>query len=232
MKKNLLIILFFVISYGSKAQMIDSLRFFLNTNYSIDARLSTKLSLIDHQLSKVSGLRVGLVFQRKLRLGAGIDWLKTDYTRGTNLLGIDPVKRDFVNEQNVVTSKYYKLMYLCLYADFVFHKTKHWQLSVPIQIGMGASWFNKDKGYTFGNPEAKYFLFLYEPGITVQYKLTKWLGGGVDVCYRFSPQNTKRSNMPLNSPSYAFKLVFLLDQLFFDLFPESEITKMYGPSYW
>jgi len=229
---------FFLISCGliccfvSKSQIVDSLQFFLNNNYSIDARLSSKLSLIDYQLTKVSGVRFGLVFQRKLRLGAGIDWLKTDYGGGFNLLGIEPVKRDFVNEQNVLTSKYYKLMYLCLYADFVFHKTKHWQLSVPIQIGMGSSWFNKDKGYTFGNPEAKYFLFLYEPGITIQYKLTKWLGGGVDVCYRFSPQNTKRSNMPLNSPSYAFKLVFLLDQLFFDLFPESEITQTYGPSYW
>lgn len=232
LKRFCIIGIFLLGSVACKSQMIDSLIFFLHNNYSIDARLSTKLSLIDHQLTKVSGLRLGVVFQRKLRIGGGIDWLKTDYSRGINWMGIDPVTRDFVNESNEKTTKYYKLMYFCFYADFVFHKTKHWQLSVPIQIGTGASWFNANSGYTFGNPEPKYFVFLYEPGITVQYKLTKWLGGGIDVCYRFSPQNSKRTNIPLNSPSYAFKLVFLLDQLYYDLFPESELTKTYGPAYW
>lgn len=232
LKIKLLIFILFSISQVTKAQLIDSLNYFLHTNYSIDARLCSKLSLIDHQLTKVSGFRAGVVFKRKLRLGGGVDWLKTDYGRGMNLLGIEPVTKNFVNEQNQVIKKYYKLIYFCFYADFVFHKTKHWQLSVPIQIGTGVSWFNENKSYSFGNPEAKRFLFLYEPGITVQYKLTKWLGGGIDVCYRFSPQNAKRSNMPLNSPSYAFKLVFLLDQLYFDLFPETEISKAYGPAYW
>lgn len=216
----------------SKSQMIDSLRFFLHNNYSIDARLSSKLSFIDNQLTKVSGLRLGMVFQRKLRVGAGVDWLKTDFSRGFNMFGIDPVTRDFSNEENEFETKYYKLMYFCLYADFVFYKTKHWQLSVPIQIGTGASWFNQNKYYNFGDPEPKYFVFLYEPGITVQYKLTKWLGGGVDICYRFALQNIEKTNVRLNSPSYAFKFVFLLDQLYYDLFPNSEISQTYGPSYW
>jgi hypothetical protein len=32
------------------------------------------------------------------------------------------------------------------YADFVFHKTKRWQLSVPIQVGTGMYWTQYDDG--------------------------------------------------------------------------------------
>lgn len=232
MRKFFWIACLLIYGLGVKSQLLDSLTYFLHNKYSIDARLESKLSLIDHQLTKVSGVRLGLAFKRKLRLGAGVDWLKTDYSRGINWLGVEPVTRDFVTGDNEVVTKYFKLMYFCLYADFVFHKTKHWQLSVPIQIGTGASWFNTDKGYTMGHHAPKNFVFLYEPGIAVQYKITKWFGGGVDFCYRFALQNSGASYMPLSSPSYAFKLIFLLDQLFFEVMPNHELSKMYGPAIW
>jgi len=232
MKKTLLLLCAFFFASALKSQLLDSLRVFMQHKYNIDARLESKLSLIDHQLSKVTGFRVGVAFKRKLRLGGGVDWLKTDYSKGINWLGHQPVTREFTNNENEVVDKYFKLMYLCFYADFVFHKTKHWQLGVPVQIGTGASWFDSRKGYYFGGEGPKYFVFLYEPGISVQYKVTKWFGGGVDFCYRFALQPKSASHVRLSSPSYAFKLVFLLDQLFFEILPESQISKDYGPAYW
>lgn len=91
-------------------------------------------------------------------------------------------------------SKYLKFMYLSYYVDFVFYKTKHWQLSVPIQAGTGLLWFQQNKAYSFGNKETKYFLFLYEPGITLQYKVFKWVGLGADVAYRFALQDRKQAS--------------------------------------
>ncbi|MDI1354621.1 MAG: hypothetical protein PSX36_06870 [bacterium] len=232
MKKFWYIACLLVYGLGVKSQLLDSLSYFMQNKYSIDARLESKVSFIDHQLTKVSGVRVGLVFKRKLKLGAGVDWLKTDYTHGLNWLGYEPVARNFVNDANEAVTEYYKLLYLCFYADFVFHKTKHWQLSVPIQTGTGASWFNSEVGYSMGHHAPKSFVFLYEPGISVQYKITKWLGGGANFCYRFALQNSTRSYVHLSSPSYAFTLIFLLDQLFYEVLPNHELSKIYGPAVW
>ena len=127
LKKLVVICGILILSFSGKSQLLDSLNYFLHTNYSIDARLSSKLSIIDHQLTKVSGFRMGVVFKRKLRLGGGVDWLKTDFSKSINILGIEPITKDFVNESNEIVKKYYKLIYLCFYADFVFHKTKHCQ---------------------------------------------------------------------------------------------------------
>lgn len=224
--KKALLIFFLLALYGpAKAQLFDdTLQDIFKRKYSIDARLESRNSFINNQLISVSGVRLGLVFQRKLRLGAGVSWLKSD------------VKSNFypVNElgQPDTITRHLKFVYACYYIDFVFYKTKRWQLSVPIQAGTGASWFQNGKEEASGKKPKKYFLLLYEPGITAQFKLFKWAGLGADVAYRFTMKNNKKVGEKLNSPTYSFKILFWVDQLFYDLFPKSEITKKFGPSYW
>ena len=80
--------------------------------------------------------------------------------------------------------------------------------------------------------KSKYFLILYEPGISTQFKIFKWFGLGVDIGYRFGYNSDHYVRTKLNSPTYAFKLSFWADQLFFELFPKSKISKKWGPAYW
>ena len=232
MKKKLGIFFLLTISVCLKAQLLDTLQDLFRHKYSIDARLESRNSFIDNQLTSVSGVRLGLAFQRKLKIGGGISWLKTE---GSGWLK-NNIRKDFYYTNAAgktdTISKYLKLAYFCLYADFVFYKTKHWQLSVPIQIGLGSLWFQTQKTYTFRKSDQKHFLFLYEPGITVQYKIFKWAGLGTDVAYRFAMQNSKLTGKRLSSPSLTFKVLFWFDQLFYELFPKSEVTKRFGPSYW
>ena len=209
---------------AAKAQFMDTLREVVKRKYSIDARLESRYSLYENSLISVTGVRIGVAFNRKLRIGGGLSWLKTDATK-------------VVNEKNeggsdVRSLNRLKFWYLCYYLDFVFYKTKRWQLSVPIQAGTGSCWYQKERGYNLGGKDSKYFLLLYEPGITAQFKIFKWFGLGSDVGYRFSLSSGKKSGINLNSPSYSFKLLFWFDQLYYDLFPKSELTKRFGPSYW
>ena len=228
------VFIFFLLlgSVFGKAQLLDTLRDFLKTKYSVDVRLESRASFIGNELTSISGVRAGLTFKRKLRIGGGLSWLKTN---GYNWLKTN-VKKDFYNVNDFgktdTISKYLKFVYLCHYIDFVFYKTKHWQLSVPIQIGTGLLWFQEKKNYSFGNKESKYLLFLYEPGITIQYKAFKWLGVGADVAYRFAVQNRKKTGEQLSSPSLTFKALFWFDYLFYELFPKHEITKRFGPAVW
>lgn len=232
MKKTAVILLLLLFSVTGRAQLLDTLRNLIQHKYSVDVRLESRNSFINHELTSITGVRLGITFRRKLRLGGGISWLKTD---GYSWLKTN-VSRDFyvadAEGGTQVVKKYLKFVYACYYLDFVFYKTRHWQLSVPIQAGTGALWFQENKDYKFRTGEKKYFLFLYEPGITLQYKVFKWLGGGADATYRFALQNRKKTEMQLSNLSFTLKALFYFDYLFYELFPKHEITKRFGPAYW
>ncbi|MDO9001240.1 MAG: hypothetical protein Q7W45_15860 [Bacteroidota bacterium] len=224
MKKVLLIILLFTTCFKVKAQFLDTLHEVFKNKSSIDARLESRNSFINNQIISISGLRLGVTFQRKLRVGGGVSWMKSSFSENFYLQ----------NENGKIDTvlKYLKLAYLSYYIDFVFYKTKRWQLSVPIQAGTGFSWWQQNKTYSLNNPEKKYFLFLYEPGVTAQFKVFRWFGLGTDVAYRFTLKNNKKIGERLNSPTYSFKILVWFDQLYYELLPKSKITKKYGPPVW
>ena len=224
MRKTLLILFLFFNCFFTRAQFLDTLHDVFKNKSSIDARLESRNSFIDNQIISISGLRLGAAFQRKLRIGGGVNWLKSDFKENFEI----------ENESGKIDTitKHLKLAYLCYYIDFVFYKTKRWQLSVPIQAGTGFSWWQVNKAYSFNSPEKKYFLFLYEPGITAQFKITRWFGLGSDVAYRFTLKNNKKIGEHLNSPTYSFKILIWFDQLFYEISPNSKITKKFGPAVW
>lgn len=214
----------FIGTVAAYAQYLDSLDEVIKGKSNIDLRLESRWSFVNNQVITVSGVRLGAAFEKKLRLGGGLSWLKTPYSR------IETVKNE--NGENILQTTYFKLAYLAAYADVVFYKTKRWQLSVPLQIGAGYTWYQKVPQYQILKMDSRQFLFLYEPGITVQYKLTRWLGIGSDVAYRFTLKNNKKISEQLSSPTYSLKILFWLDQLYFLVFPESNWTKQSGPAVW
>ncbi len=178
---------------------------------------------MNHSLTKVTGVRLGLSFRRKLRVGIGYSWLDTEVTEQKFIT-------DFYGNKRFATD-YFKFGYFCYYADFVFHKTKRWQLSVPIQVGTGMYWTQYNDGSRLVKSQ-KRLLLIYEPGISTQYKITKWLGLGFDVCLRLALRNTNYVGNRLNSFVFAPKLLIWFDQIFYMVAPKSKITKKFGPAYW
>lgn len=173
--------------------------------------------------TKVSGVRLGLSFRRKLRVGIGYSWLNTP------VYETEMIINKFGKPK--IATNFFKFGYICYYADFVFHKTKRWQLSVPIQVGTGMYWTRYDDGSKITNSKKRFLLF-YEPGITVQYKITRWCGLGLDVCARLALRNTNYVSNKLNSFVLAPKLLIWFDQIFYTTAPKSKLTKKYGPAMW
>jgi hypothetical protein len=204
------------------AQLMDSLPGVIRAKYSIDARLESRLCFIGENQVSVNGVRLGVAWQRKLRLGGGFSWLNTEVRVPVNPFPTNTGIQDF---------KFLKFGYLCYYIDFVFHKTKRWQLSVPLQGGAGLIWLQRKQLYNLFSQDTKYFMLLYEPGVTVQFKIFKWFGLGNDIAYRFVFKSRK-SGQALNAPTYSLKILFWPDLLFYDLFPRSRVTKYFGPAYW
>ncbi len=212
-----------MLSFSAKSQFLDSIQHFIKTKPNIDARLESRFSFIKLGKAKVSGVRLGVTFKKKLKIGLGYSWLNDDVYDPITLLNNFGVT---YTEKN-----YLKFGYGCVYTDFVFHKTKRWQLSVPLQGGIGAYW-QKHKGDGIVVVTKKRLLLLYEPGISVQFKVFKWLGLGSDIGYRFTMRNTKYISQKLNSPTYAFKLLIWFDQLFFMALPKHKLSQRFGPASW
>ena len=218
-----IIILLLSACFAVKAQFLDTFKVFLRSKPSIDARLESRYSFLNNNATKVSGVRLGLSFRRKLRIGIGYSWLSTDV--------VDKKLITDAYGKIRYADNYLKFGYLCYYADFVFHKTKRWQLSVPIQVGTGMYWSQYHNGFQTVKSKKRLLLF-YEPGITVQFKITKWLGIGLDVCARLALRNTNYVGEKLNSFILAPKLLIWFDQIFYMSAPKSKLTKKFGPAYW
>lgn len=223
MKRGLIIVMVLFCSI-TKAQFLDSLNLVFRSKSMIDARLESRYSFIRNNIISVTGIRLGVAYKRKLRIGGGISWLKTN-------------REYYFWERNefgtlVENRKYLKFAYLCYYIDFVYYRTKRWQLSVPIQAGTGLVWYRKYKGYNFLEGEKKHFMMLYEPGITVQFKIFKWCGVGGDAAFRFMMNREKKIGEQLNSPTFSIKALFWPDQLFFVCAPKNKISQRYGPAEW
>lgn len=92
-------------------------------------------------------------------------------------------------------------------------------------------WFQYSDKYNL-KTDPKYFLWIYEPGVSTHFKIFKCLGVGVDINYRFTLKNNKNISEQFSSPTYAFKVMFWADQLFFDLFPNAKYSQKRGPAAW
>ena len=221
--KTKVAVFFIFMTFCLKGQFLDTFKVFLRSKPNIDARLESRYSFINNNAVEVTGVRLGLSFKRKLRVGLGYSWLKSDIYETIF------VPDDLGNIQSFHNN--FKFGYVCLYADFVFHKTKRWQLSTPIQVGLGKYWTQYNNGFETIKSKKRLLLF-YEPGITIQYKMTRWCGLGLDVCVRLALRNTTYVTNRLNSFVLAPKILIWFNQLFFMVAPKSKITEKYGPSYW
>lgn len=215
-----LIMTFYVNSY---AQIFDSLQFALRKKPGIDFSVETRNSFLLNDTVKFRGIKLGIRFGKKIRLGFSYNWLKSNIY---NQLAY------FYSSTNDTTKGYFKMGYFAIYTKIVYHKTKRWEFSTPLQFGTGNSWLQQQSKFSFKNQQFKKSMIIYEPTVAVQFKLLKFIGIAGNIGYRFVWHKEEKILNNLNGPIYVLNFNIMLDQLFFELFPESEITKKYGPAEW
>jgi len=94
--------------------------------------------------------------------------------------------------------------------DYVIISKPKWEISYPIQFGLGTTHYRYTSELSGLIEEDKSSVALLETAITGHYKLTKWVGIGVGVGYRFMLVNNKALDQKFNSPIYIFKLKIFL----------------------
>lgn len=209
----------FAIITGTAQPTLDTMRQCLKEKPHIFGKFDTRNSFIDGSRAKVWGIKTGLNYGKRLFFGIGYNQLS-------------PPSKDFdkeiliVNTNNQVEkiTATLRLFYISLHAEYVFYQTKHWQLSMPLQIGVGQTYY---KYNLLGNRKVieKDLNFIYEPAVSVEYKFVKWAGVGADIGYRFMLTDYKRLNQKFTSPTYAFKFLLYYNEIIKSVFPKSKLAK-------
>ena len=218
--KIFLLLIFSCALFSSTAQpTIDTLKNCLKQRPHLFAKLDTRNSFINNGRAKIFGLKVGLNYGKRLSFGIGYNQL---YPPAKNF----DTKIYYKNQDNLVDSvtANLKLFYFSTHIEYVFYQTKHWELSMPLQIGLGQTCYKYKLDGAYKKTE-KNLNFIYEPSVSIEYKYLKWIGVGAEVGFRFMITKDRKLNQNFNSPTYAFKLLIYYNEIFKSLFPRSKYSK-------
>lgn len=190
------------------------MRLSLQEQPQLFGKLDTRNSFISNSRAKIFGCKLGLNYANRLHFGVGYNQLY-------------PPARDFDEKIYFISSTggadssvaALKLFYISTHAEYAYYQTRNWNLSILLQVGAGKTYYQ----YLRDNQKNRMnenFIFIYEPAISVEYKLIKWLGLGVDAGFRFMIADYRKINGKFNSPTYAFKLLIYYNEIYKSLSKE------------
>ena len=220
------ICLFFVLTITSiEAQFLDTLHRSFAGKKGIDFAYDSRNAFIDHNLINVQSLKIGVNFGGKLAIGGGYSWLTTKI--------YDPkIILDKEANQDVTVQRQLSFSYVCYYVEYTYYKSKRWEFSVPMQVGVGRlAYAYQYKGIE--TKEDQSFCFVYEPEVDVKFKLCRWIGLEADVGYRILIKNDPLVTKRFNSPLFSFGTFIQWDEIALLVFKKNKwVQHKFGPSDW
>jgi len=208
LKSSSFLLLFLVSFLSVRSQpAIDTIKHSMKQKPVLFGNIGTRNSFINNNRVGVLGVQLGLNYANNVFVGIGYNQLYSSSSVFDKQL--------FFRNRNVTNSTIATLQmaYFSIWAEYVYYRNHKWQLSIPLQMGMGQGYYK----YTLNNETKKIdenFIFVYEPAVSVEYKVIKWLGVGTDIGFRFIVTNYTHLNEKLNSPTYAFKLLIYYNEIY------------------
>lgn len=198
---------------------LDTIKDCLKQTPQLFGKLDSRNSFISNSQAKILGVKLGLNFGNRLHFGIGYNQL---YPPANNF----DKKIYFTNSNSITDSATarLKLFYFSTHVEYIYYQNQHWQLSIPLQIGLGKT-FYQYKLFEEKKEIESTIVFIYEPAVSIEYKFMKWIGIGADVGFRFMITDYKRLNQKFNSPTYAFKLLIYYNEIYKSLFKKQKGTK-------
>lgn len=187
----------------SAQQFENEIKALIKDQPKLEIKLDSRNSFISSSNVRVFGIKVGLIHGNKLSYGIGYNFLLSDIK--TNNFRVD----------SELTAGQLFYRYWSPYVDYVFYEDSRWQLSIPIQFGLGSTFFKTD--LTDNTKIGKEFVLSYEPAITFQYRVLKYFAVGAGIGYRLMIVDNANVEERFNSPVYLLKLKFLFQDFYKDI---------------
>ena len=156
----------------------------------------------------ITGFRAGVELGQKYRLGVGYHYLSSEVVRTI------PVN---VEAGMINTNARVHLRYGSVSGEYILFSNDLWQISAPLIVGMGASYYEPPSNkYPQTN---KKFTVLVEPAVTVQYNIIPFIGIGTGIGYRIMPVGDSSLRPVFATPVYDVRLKLLMSEVAEVLFP-------------
>jgi hypothetical protein len=200
------VFVFLLLSSGvcSHAQSFEQeLREAVKTKPKLEFRMDSRHSFINQRGVKTAGVKVGIQFADKLSFGLGYNRLWSPLSSTIVQNGVETeVQLGFFN--------------LSPYVEYVFYKDKKWELTIPVQIGFGSSYYS-NQTESGKDKLREEFVMSYEPAITFQYRFLSYFGAGLGIGYRFMIVPNGKLEEKFTSPVYIFKTRIYFQDILRDL---------------
>ena len=198
------IIFLLVSTLGISAQSFEEeLKDAVKTKPRLEFKLDSRHSFINQTEVKTIGAKVGVQFADKLSFGIGYNQLWSPLSSTISQNGLETkVRLGFYN--------------FSPYVEYVFFRDRKWELSIPVQIGLGSSYYENKSGVG-AEKFREEFVVSYEPAITFQYRLLKYFGAGFGIGYRCMFVPNQQLNEKFTSPVYIFKTRIYFQDIVRDL---------------
>jgi len=163
----------------------------------------SRYSIVNHHLTTINGLKLGMEFKSRFRTGAAIYFLSTGVP--TRQAKPDNAAEDADAEL--------RFRYLAAYAGYVLLENRRWELSANLQLGLGSVYvlYEAEDGDFDKTPRE--FLGVVEPALAAQYRLFRWGGFGTGAGWRqpvFVPASIQKE---LNGPIFYLRANLFLGEL-------------------
>ena len=188
---------------GNAQSFEKELKDAVKTKPKFEFRMDSRHSFINQKGVKTAGVKIGIQFAEKLSFGLGYNQLWSPLS-------------SLILENGLETKVQLGFFNFSPYVEYVFFKDKKWELSIPVQIGLGSSYY-LNQSATGKEKLRKEFVLSYEPAITFQYRLFKYFGVGLGVGYRFMVIRNGELEEKFTSPVYIFKTRIYFQDILRDL---------------
>lgn len=164
----------------------------------------SRYSFINHQQVRISGFKIGVEWIEKFRTGLGFYGLSTTLNKELEVIK-DPQER---------LDGRFRFNYLALYGEYVLLSRQKWEVSFPLQFGLGImSIESRDKRGIPRDNDSKP-IALTEPSITAHYKFFPWIGIGAGAGYRYMLSSQNKVEHSFDSPIYYIKAKLFVGEIF------------------
>ncbi|WP_426492618.1 hypothetical protein [Hymenobacter sp. 102] len=159
---------------GPAPAVADDTTFVRQSHRRAVFQFDQRFSILNGEIVGINGLKGGIEWRGRWRAGLGFYRLSGGVpTRVPQPVGTPPGTRDEV-----------RFRYAAGYGEYVFIGNPRWELSLPLQLGVG-NYYTK---YTFPDGKVqrtnRQVLYLIEPSMAAHYRIFRWVGLGAGTGYR------------------------------------------------
>ncbi len=167
------------------------------------AQYDSRYSIINHHLTTINGLKLGIEFKSRFRTGAAVYFLST---------GV-PTRQSKPDNAAEDAAAELRFRYLAAYAGYVLLENIRWELSANLQAGLGSVYvlYEAEDGDLDKTPRE--FMGVVEPVLAAQYRVFRWGGVGTGAGWRqpvFVPGTIQKE---LNGPIFYLRANLFLGEL-------------------